>query len=177
MNARKVKASFRVIDGIDPWSDLESALENLERFTRVSGDDSAPIATQSSDDATKANYIDSAAQRISDAVKSAKNLSDKERAIAADQATRAIEKARDLQRSIVTPGVNVATNTADKLRQAEAAAKGLVPWYLAMGALAWLAIGVVAFVIYDSAKSGKTQRRVDAMRAPVVRGARKAGVL
>jgi CHASE3 domain sensor protein len=177
MKAKKVKASFRVIDGIDPWSDLESQLDALERFTRIAGDEAAPIATASSDDQTKAQYLASAAQRISDAVKSAKNLSDKEKAIAADQATRAIEKARDLQRALVAPGVSVATGTADKLRQAEAAAKALVPWYLAIGALAWLAIGVVAFVIYDSAKSGKTQRRTERMRAPVVRGARKAGVL
>jgi hypothetical protein len=156
MKARKVKASFRVIDGIDAWADLESQISALERFTRVAGDDAAPIATQSSDDDAKAKYLDGAAKRIKDAVASAQNLGAREKQIAADQAARAIEHARDLQRSLVAPGVSVATGTADKLRQAEEAAKKLVPWYLAMGAVLWIGVAVAAYLIYtEQKKSGR----------------------
>lgn len=182
MNARKVKVkSFRVIDGIDAWEDLESQLAALEKTARKPPADPSAIGddavTTSSSPEAKAKYLDEAADRIRKAVAAAQNLGDKEKQIAADQAARAIERARDLQRSLVAPGVAVAYGAADKLDKAEEAAKKLIPWYAAIGVVTWIVLGVAAYFVIDSAKSGTTQRRTDRYTKTVARGARKAGAL
>jgi benzoyl-CoA reductase/2-hydroxyglutaryl-CoA dehydratase subunit BcrC/BadD/HgdB len=158
MNARKVKVkTFRVIDGIDPWEDLESQIAALEKTARkpptTDGDDAAAVTTASDDDA-KTKYLDEAAERIRKAVANAQKLGNKEKQIAADQAARAIERARDLQRALVMPTANAAYSAAQTLDKAEQAAKDLVPWYLAIGGVMWVAIGVAVFVIYEAQKKG-----------------------
>ena len=152
MKARKVKSTFRVIDGIDPWTELESEVSRLEAISRVAGDDASVVPTSASSDADKGAFLGNIADRIKQAAQKASALGDKERKIAADQAASAIEKARDLQRAIVKPGVDTAYSAADKLDRAEAAVKSLVPWYLAIGVVAWIAIGIVAYEIWQSTK-------------------------
>ena len=159
MNARKVKVkTFRVIDGIDPWEDLESQIAALEKIARkppttaTEGDDAA-VTAASSDDA-KTKYLDEAAERIRKAVANAAKLGDREKQIAADQAARAIARARELARAVVEPGVKASYAAAETLDKAETAAKSLVPWYLAIGGVMWVAIGVAVFVIYEAQKKG-----------------------
>jgi predicted NBD/HSP70 family sugar kinase len=159
MNARKVKVkTFRVIDGIDPWEDLESQIAALEKIARkppttaTAGDDAA-VTAASSDDA-KTKYLDEAAERIRKAVANAAKLGDREKQIAADQAARAIARARELARAVVEPGVKASYAAAETLDKAETAAKSLVPWYLAIGGVMWVAIGVAVFVIYEAQKKG-----------------------
>ena len=178
MKARKVKARvLRVIDG-DDWTILAlevSRLETIARAPRIAGDDATPSDT--SDDATKAGYLDKAADRIRDALERAKNLGDKEKQIAADQATRAIESARELALKLATgPQVAIAKQVQGKLDAAAEVAKTIVPWYLAIGVATWIAIGVGAWLVFSSAKSGRTTRRVNRMTGAVRRGARRAGV-
>ena len=152
MKARKVKSTFRVIDGIDPWTELESEVSRLESISRVAGDDASVVPSSASSDETKATYLGSIADRIKQAAQKASALGDKERKIAADQAASAIEKARDLQRAIVKPGVDTAYAAADKIDRAEEAVKKLVPWYLAIGVVAWIAIGIIVYEIWESAQ-------------------------
>jgi hypothetical protein len=172
MSARKVKVrSFRVIDGIDPWEDLASQLDALEKTARkppsspeAIGDDT--VTTESTADA-KAKFLDDAAERIQKAVSAARKLGDKERQVAADQAARAIERARDLQRALVAPGVAVAYGAADKLNAAEEAAKKLVPWYAAIGVVTWIVVVAGVYLIYETQKKGGPR----AARAIMSRGA------
>lgn len=167
MRARKVKARvLRVIDGIDPWEDLNVEVTRLETIARssVAGDASPPLVTTSSTDDDKTKYLDAAAQRIRDALEAAQKLDAKGKQYASEQALRAVEKAKELAHTLAMPQASAAAWVSRKLEKAEEAAKSLVPWYIGIGVVTWIVVGVAAYMLWEYNEKDRPRREATAAK-------------
>lgn len=163
----------QLLQGKEAWKAIESVL-----YAHIHGDVGADVAPdESASKEDKLGWLKQQAERVAEA---AKQFRDKRIEMAKDEAKAVKDAGRAAVSKVRSTAVALKRGAEKRLRDA---ADGIVDTVKGAAVTAgWAAavpVGlllVVGVVIFASAKSGRTQRRIAAQREEVIGGARQAGI-